>query len=101
MPPISTTLAKLVAKFAAGVVDTGGKFATGVNDYLASYWSAGRCSAASHWLDKFANYMPQYFTITYPTVPWVSQTPAASHSTFFTPHSTSDSFFKYKELSLG
>ncbi len=41
MPPVSTTLAKLVAKFAAcvadtgskfsaGVVDTGGKFATGV-----------------------------------------------------------------------
>jgi hypothetical protein len=28
--PVSTTLAKLVAKFAAGVVDTGGKFATGV-----------------------------------------------------------------------
>ncbi len=42
-PPVSTTLAKLVAKFAAGVivtggkfaahvVDTGGKFATGVVD---------------------------------------------------------------------
>ncbi len=30
--PVSTTLAKLVAKFAAGVVDTGGKFATGVVD---------------------------------------------------------------------
>jgi hypothetical protein len=30
LPPVSTTLAKLVAKFAAGVVDTGGKFATGV-----------------------------------------------------------------------
>jgi hypothetical protein len=29
---VSTTLAKLVAKFAAGVVDTGGKFATGVVD---------------------------------------------------------------------
>jgi hypothetical protein len=29
---ILTTLAKLVAKFAAGVVDTGGKFATGVID---------------------------------------------------------------------
>jgi hypothetical protein len=27
LPPVSTTLAKLVAKFAAGVVDTGGKFA--------------------------------------------------------------------------
>jgi hypothetical protein len=29
---VSTTLAKLVAKFAAGVVDTGGKFAAGVVD---------------------------------------------------------------------
>jgi hypothetical protein len=28
----STTLLKLVAKFAASVVDTGGKFATGVVD---------------------------------------------------------------------
>jgi hypothetical protein len=26
LQPVSTTLAKLVAKFAAGVVDTGGKF---------------------------------------------------------------------------
>ncbi len=32
LPTLSTTLAKLVAKFAAGVVDTGGKFATGVVD---------------------------------------------------------------------
>ena len=32
MPPVSTTLGKLVAKFAAGVVDTGGKLATGVVD---------------------------------------------------------------------
>jgi hypothetical protein len=43
LPPVSTTLAKLVAKFAAcvadaggnfapGVVDTGGKFAIGVVD---------------------------------------------------------------------
>jgi hypothetical protein len=32
LPPVSTTLAKLVAKFAAGVADTGGKFATGVVD---------------------------------------------------------------------
>jgi hypothetical protein len=30
--PVSTTLGKLVAKFAAGVVDTGGKFAAGVVD---------------------------------------------------------------------
>jgi hypothetical protein len=32
LPPVSTTLGKLVAKFAAGVADTGGKFATGVVD---------------------------------------------------------------------
>jgi hypothetical protein len=32
LPSVSTTLLKLVAKFAAGVVDTGGKFATGVVD---------------------------------------------------------------------
>jgi hypothetical protein len=32
LPPVSTTLLKLVAKFAAGVVDTGGKFANGVVD---------------------------------------------------------------------
>ncbi len=30
--PVSTTLGKLVAKFATGVVDTGGKFAVGVVD---------------------------------------------------------------------
>jgi hypothetical protein len=28
LTPVSTTLAKMVEKFAAGVVDTGGKFAT-------------------------------------------------------------------------
>ncbi len=32
LPLVSTTLAKLVAKFAAGVVDTGVKFAAGVVD---------------------------------------------------------------------
>jgi hypothetical protein len=36
LPPVSTTLAKLVAKFAAGVVDTGGKLATGVVDVRIS-----------------------------------------------------------------
>ncbi len=29
LPPVKTTLVKLVAKFAGGVVDTGGKFTTG------------------------------------------------------------------------
>ncbi len=32
LPPVSTTLAKMVEIFATGVVDTGGKFATGVVD---------------------------------------------------------------------
>ncbi len=32
MPPVSTTQAELVAKFATGVVYTGGKFAAGVVD---------------------------------------------------------------------
>jgi hypothetical protein len=32
LPPVSTTLAKLVAKFATVVNDTGGKFAIGVID---------------------------------------------------------------------
>jgi hypothetical protein len=32
LPPVSTTLGKLVAKFAAGVVATGGKFAASVVD---------------------------------------------------------------------
>ncbi len=37
---VSTTLAKLVAKFAAGVVDTGGKFAASVVDTGGNF-SAG------------------------------------------------------------
>jgi hypothetical protein len=40
LPPVSTTLLKLVAKFAAGVVETGGKFATGVVD-TGSNFAAG------------------------------------------------------------
>jgi hypothetical protein len=32
LPTVSTTLLKLVAKFAAGGTDTGGKFATGAVD---------------------------------------------------------------------
>jgi hypothetical protein len=34
LPPVSTTLAKLVAKFTAGVIDTGGNFAARVNVLL-------------------------------------------------------------------
>jgi hypothetical protein len=40
LPPVSTTLAKLVEKFAAGVADTGGKFAADVVD-TGSNLSAG------------------------------------------------------------
>jgi hypothetical protein len=32
LPPVSTTLVKLVAKFAAGVIDEGGKFTASVVD---------------------------------------------------------------------
>ncbi len=32
LPPVSPTLAKLVAKFVVGVYDTGGKIAAGVID---------------------------------------------------------------------
>ncbi len=32
MPPVSTAQGELVAKYSAGVVDTGGKFAAGVID---------------------------------------------------------------------
>ncbi len=44
MPPVSRTLAELVAKFAAGVVDTGGNFAAGVVKFetvLMGYSGAG------------------------------------------------------------
>ncbi len=37
LSPVSTTLAKLVAKFAAGVIDTGGKFAPGVVDTSGNF----------------------------------------------------------------
>jgi hypothetical protein len=40
LPPVSTTLAKLVEKFAAGVADTGGKVAAGVVD-TGSNFAAG------------------------------------------------------------
>jgi hypothetical protein len=36
LPPVSKTPVKLVAKFAAGVVDTGGNFAAGVVDTVAN-----------------------------------------------------------------
>jgi hypothetical protein len=36
LPPVSTTLAKLVAKFSADVVDTYGKFSAGVVDTVGA-----------------------------------------------------------------
>ncbi len=36
MPPVLTTLAKLVEKFSAGVVDTGGKFAVDTSGKFAT-----------------------------------------------------------------
>ncbi len=37
LPPVSTTQGKLVEKLAAGVVDTGGKFATLTCEYLREF----------------------------------------------------------------
>jgi hypothetical protein len=37
LPPVSTTLLKLVAKFATGVVDTCDKFTTGVVDTRGNF----------------------------------------------------------------
>jgi hypothetical protein len=48
LPPVSTTLATLVAKFAAGVVDTGGNFAAGVVDTGGAPCLAN-ISANSYW----------------------------------------------------
>ncbi len=41
MPPVSTTQGELVAKFAVGVVDTGGKFAAGVVDTGGKFATGG------------------------------------------------------------
>ncbi len=51
LPPVSTTLAKLVEKFAAVVIDTGGKFAAGVVD------TGGNFAGDAPWLaDISANF---------------------------------------------
>ncbi len=50
MPPVSTTLAKQVAKFAAGAGgDIGGKFATGVVD------TGSKFALTCEYLHKFSN----------------------------------------------
>ncbi len=46
LPPVSTTLAKLVEKFATGIVDTGGKFATGINNTSEI---GGKICRRPHW----------------------------------------------------
>jgi hypothetical protein len=51
LPPVSTTLAKLVAKFSAGVVDTGGKFATGVVDTCGNF-AAGVNNTGGNFMKK-------------------------------------------------
>ncbi len=38
LPPVSTTLVANFATGTAGVVDTGGKFATGINDNQQHWW---------------------------------------------------------------
>jgi hypothetical protein len=40
LPPVSTTLAKMVEKFATGVADIGGRFATGVVDTGSNFAAA-------------------------------------------------------------
>ncbi len=50
LPPVSTTLAKLVAKFAASVVDTGRKFAAGVVDTSGKF-AAGIVDTC-HWYQQ-------------------------------------------------
>ncbi len=63
LPRASTTLAKLVKKFAAGVVDTSGKFAAGVVD-TGSNFAAGvvdtggaplTCKYLREFFEKFRN----------------------------------------------
>ncbi len=52
LPPVSTTLAELVAKFAAGVVDTGGKFATCVFDTGSAHLLA---NISANFFEKIRN----------------------------------------------
>jgi len=41
LPPVSTKQGKMVAKFATGVADTGGKFAAGVRQIATSINDTG------------------------------------------------------------
>jgi hypothetical protein len=51
LQPVSTTQAKLVEKFAAGVVDTGGKFAGSVVDTGCNF-AAGVIDTGSKFIKK-------------------------------------------------
>ncbi len=57
MPPVSTTLAKMVAKFAAGVADTGGKLAAGVVD---TGWCTFTCEYLREFSKKFETVLMGY-----------------------------------------
>jgi hypothetical protein len=59
LPPVSTTLAKLVAKFATGAVDTGGKFATGVVD-TGGRWCTLICEYLREFSKKFETVLMGY-----------------------------------------
>jgi hypothetical protein len=50
LPPVSTTLAKLVAKFATDVVDTHGKFAAGVLDTGGKFAAGVVDTSGAPWL---------------------------------------------------
>ncbi len=50
LPPVSTTLAILVVKFATGVVDTGGKFAAAVVDFGGTFVTGVVDTGGALWL---------------------------------------------------
>ncbi len=58
LPPVSTTLDKLVVKFAAGVADTGGKFAAGVvgtgGHFAAGVVDTGGAPLTGEYLREFS-----------------------------------------------
>jgi hypothetical protein len=53
-PPVSTTLAKLLEKFSAGVIDTGGKFAAGVVDTGGNFAPGVVDTGGAHWLGNIS-----------------------------------------------
>ncbi len=65
MPPVSTTLAANFATSFSSVVDTGGKFATGVNDTSSKFATGGK--------------LPPVSTTPAANLPPVSETPVANN----------------------